>query len=332
MIAVFIDSNSLFAKPHRDFSKIWVHEKLDAYVDMIESADLYDYVKLVIPEIVFGELHRQQIESFKNATNDLQGFAFPTWRPDYEANLEDYKKWLNSEHQSLISHGKRGMVALETAEVSGCCFESIIERALDKRAPFEGKDKHSDKGFKDVLIWETILEYKRGHSEDNIIWLSRDKRLHDASLQCEYKNEFHEEITICGNKQEFEEALNQAISTLNIDAKPQYTSNRESKIDKFLRSTVFDNMQLILEVGNLSYASDTKYRLESFVLIDDEGKQDSAWATLWVDAGTGEIESCKITFEIMHTDEIIACRCFVNDTEIHIEYEADEIEGIAFES
>ena len=49
MIAVFIDSNSLFTKPHRDFSKIWTHEKLDVYIEMIESADLYDHVKLVIP-------------------------------------------------------------------------------------------------------------------------------------------------------------------------------------------------------------------------------------------------------------------------------------------
>lgn len=330
MIAVFVDSNSLFTKPHRDFSKIWTHEKLDVYIEMIESADLYDHVKLVIPEVVFKELHRQQLESFKNAADDLQRFVFPAWRPDYEANLEDYKKWLNDEHQSLISYGKRGMVTLETVELPNRCFDSIVERALEKRAPFEGKDKQSDKGFKDVLIWETILEYKRSHSEDSIIWLSKDKRFHDAILQGEYEAEFHEGITMCGNAQEFEEALNQAISVLDIDAKPQHTSNREKKIDELLRSIVFDNMQMILETGNLSYALDTKYRLEPFVLSRDE-VQISAWATLWVDSGANEIESCKIAFEILHENGSVTCMCFINDTELSIEYEADEIEGTIFE-
>ena len=87
---------------------------------------------------------------------------------------------------------------------------------------------------------------------------------------------------------------------------------------------------MILETGTLSYALDTKYRLEPFVISRDE-MQISAWATLWVDSEADGIQSCKIAFEILHENGSITCMCFVNDTELSIEYEADEIEGTIFE-
>lgn len=42
-------------------------------------------------------------------------------------------------------------------------FESIVNRAFSKLPPFEGKDKKSDKGFKDAFVWESVLEFALKH-------------------------------------------------------------------------------------------------------------------------------------------------------------------------
>lgn len=42
-------------------------------------------------------------------------------------------------------------------------FDSIVDRAFEKKPPFEGKDKKSDKGFKDALLWESIFEFVSSH-------------------------------------------------------------------------------------------------------------------------------------------------------------------------
>ena len=54
------------------------------------------------------------------------------------------------------------------------CFTRIVERAFEKKAPFEGKEKNSDKGFKDVLIWESILELVEINPKSEIIFYSQD--------------------------------------------------------------------------------------------------------------------------------------------------------------
>lgn len=66
-------------------------------------------------------------------------------------------------------------------------LQNIIKRSLERRAPFEGKDKKSDKGFKDVILWESILEYKRSNKLDTILLFSADKRICDISLRNEFK-------------------------------------------------------------------------------------------------------------------------------------------------
>ena len=66
----------------------------------------------------------------------------------------------------------------------------MIQRAIKKDPPFEAKEKESDKGFKDALIWESLKEYKKKNVKDTIVLYSKDKRIVDIFLQKEYKEIF----------------------------------------------------------------------------------------------------------------------------------------------
>lgn len=53
-------------------------------------------------------------------------------------------------------------------------FDSIVDRAFEKKPPFEGKDKKSDKGFKDALLWESIFEFVSSHQEASYVFYTQD--------------------------------------------------------------------------------------------------------------------------------------------------------------
>lgn len=53
-------------------------------------------------------------------------------------------------------------------------LEIVLDRANRKISPFSVDDKASDKGFKDTLIWLSVLEYFKTNGEDEIIFVSND--------------------------------------------------------------------------------------------------------------------------------------------------------------
>lgn len=109
-----------------------------------------------ITESVFGEIIQQRREEFTSTINDLKkiskklnlNITIPN-APDFEKELNEY---LKNFCISILPNAQ--------SEV----FSRIIDRAINKKLPFkqvgDGKNsKASDKGFKDVLIWETLLEF-----------------------------------------------------------------------------------------------------------------------------------------------------------------------------
>ncbi|MBO7453862.1 MAG: DUF4935 domain-containing protein [Alphaproteobacteria bacterium] len=86
-------------------------------------------------------------------------------------------------------------------------FPRIIQRALDKKLPFKVINKCSDKGFKDVLLWETLLNFNYEKQSIGKVFLitanSKDFPLEDLSYEW---NEFHPyvELKIVSDWKDFE--------------------------------------------------------------------------------------------------------------------------------
>lgn len=111
--------------------------------------------KYYITEGVFGEIIQQRKEEFRKTINELEKILkklniemdLPS-EPDFEKELKNY---LENYSIQILPHVKNEI------------FPRIINRAINKTLPFKqvGKDgeKGTDKGFKDVLIWETLLEF-----------------------------------------------------------------------------------------------------------------------------------------------------------------------------
>ena len=104
------------------------------------------------------------------------------------------------EYKSDIQQGLSEVIEIQNA--SNSRFRSIIDRAFTKRPPFEGKDKKSDKGFKDALLWESILEFALNQPRSEIIYYSKDNAFGDFLIQEFSESVDKSSLFICKNENE----------------------------------------------------------------------------------------------------------------------------------
>ena len=178
---------------------------------MINQLDIYSQVILVIPSVVWGELEKQIIEKHDELLLTYRSTITKKVFPEYsikENPQMDYPEYIKTkikEYKDDIQQGMSEVIEIQNA--SNSRFRSIIDRAFGKRPPFEGKDKKSDKGFKDALLWESILEFALNQPKSEIIYYSKDNAFGEFLIQ-----EFSEVVDksslfICKNENEVKQRL-----------------------------------------------------------------------------------------------------------------------------
>lgn len=197
MICVFLDSNILHSKS-TDFTKARFAEKLEELIGEIEVNDLYTYVKLVIPQVVISELRRQQIDDCTETVRTLR----KTKVTDQVIELPlDYEKTCDAVFDGTLDDLQDGTVNVDIAPYPpNDALQGLIQRAISKQPPFEGKEKESDKGFKDALIWESLLDYKRNNATEELAF-------YDALTKPENIKDFYENETLIALTRELTEML-----------------------------------------------------------------------------------------------------------------------------
>lgn len=185
-------------------------------IKFLKDNTLIKNVNIAIPKIVFEELIRQQIERYVNDLKNLRetfdrfkelpGFALEV--PEF-----DYETYLRDKIQAFI--GKYEIIELDYPE--NAILPNLIKRALEKKKPFYKKGKN-DSGFKDAIVWESLIQYAQKNEKQNYILVSND-----TDFDCEeLKNEFIERTeceleikkSLFGTKSLFDE-----IKQLNLDFK-----------------------------------------------------------------------------------------------------------------
>lgn len=193
MITVFIDTNILHCR-NELLDECEFIEKLQDIIDDIEVNDIYTEVQIVIPKMVIYELYQQQIEAYNVWKQQLERIKLPNMEYDREF---DYEKYLSGIFRESIQKMQQNVVDFKIVDFpDNKKLNKIIIRAIEKLPPFEGKGKQSDKGFKDVIIWETIKEYKEKHINDIIVFYCNDNLLSSSTLKEEFYTEFRDQIYI----------------------------------------------------------------------------------------------------------------------------------------
>ncbi len=210
---LIFDTNALFQAYERkaDFTTFNFNATFENVIDMINRLDIYNQVTIAIPSVVWSEMEKQIIEKHDELLSTYKNTITKKLFPEYSIhknstiNYPEYIKAKIAEYKKEISDGLNKVIEIPIA--SNNRFESIVNRAFSKLPPFEGKGKKSDKGFKDALLWESVLEFALQHHNSKIIYYSKDNAFGEFLL-----NEFAENISdsslfICKNESEVKTQL-----------------------------------------------------------------------------------------------------------------------------
>ncbi len=209
---IIFDTNILYRRydKHGDFNEFSFSSTFQNVIDIVNEFDLYEYVTIVIPSVVWSEMIEQEIESHDTKLKELLEKCKKFKFPEIEINSKtlDYRRFIvdkASEYktENLSKFNKVIDLPFPTRNR----FDSIVERAFDKRPPFEGKDTKSDKGFKDALLWESILEFSENIENINVILYTKDN-IFSNELEQEYNDQFtSSNLKVCNDESQIREKL-----------------------------------------------------------------------------------------------------------------------------
>lgn len=171
---IIVDSNYIY--------ELSTRRLINLIDDSNKLGDIY------IPDVVLDELVQKDINSI-NKVNKLTD--------DKKIFKEIIQvRNINNELVNIIRSYYSNLFNEKVIKLSSVKIEKMYERSLLKKPPFSAAKGSSDKGFKDSLIWLSILE--DNHNDYNqVILLTRDNGFLDnrKELQNEFTSKHNIEIS-----------------------------------------------------------------------------------------------------------------------------------------
>lgn len=148
---------------------------------------------IVIPETVIQEIKRQKRS---NLTSNKDKFLTNPFHRLIGVNEEHTKSFSVDDYiQKLIAEETIPFEVIDLKDNN--VLPQIKELAIHKRAPFEAGD-NTDKGFKDALIYFSVLEYLQEIPNKYVFVFAKDVRLKEAFAN-------HDNIIVINSYEEFKQ-------------------------------------------------------------------------------------------------------------------------------
>lgn len=189
-ISVFFDTNVLESRDSDSllsFSELKIPKT--PFYDVIRCIDefgLWENVELLIPDMVVMELKHHLNKDYKIKINQMQK-EIQQYKDRLGSLVEidctisqscdDYTEYVNGLFEDFFATARNHSRIIESKKDS-TTMKRLIEKATKTEAPFSiaggnGK-KYTDAGFKDAVIYETIVEYISSNDTIGILF-TQDK-------------------------------------------------------------------------------------------------------------------------------------------------------------
>lgn len=356
-VSIILDTNALYNSKFNDFTEIKFINKIYDIVDFIKENNFRSRVKIIIPRIVADELLEQQLACYKNTVNNFFSNKFPMYNKSTSSIMEpkDYEEYLEDKLYNEIKGFESEDVKVEIINISNDFkIENVIKRAIKKQPPFLGEGKESDKGFKDVILWETLLEYKHKNRFETILLCTSDKIFKKREIFEEYKDTFNEDLIVSemySNDNNVYDVLGDLFETnpklskelkivlefgklINstnltemlgvINYRPEF-KNKQYKLLN-IEGIYIDEVSDIVNLKESAGLSNDIFRYEvgidAFLSLIDEDKYNSmdlSSAKYFVDVRTNNYIECEVLY-YERTKEIIINAIFIDGKTYNIRY------------
>lgn len=171
---------------------------------------LSDRYVVYIPQLCIEERiaqrcrdQRAKYDRFSSLQEEYKHIASMNISVPFDASVVHIRKSTQASCDKLVGHH---IIPLLKDEAT---FSDVLERALMKKPPFLSDDvsgktggkSPSDKGFKDAVLWITMLHYFKENGEPKVLFLSDDKGFGEQAekLRAEFKAVTGKDIEIKKN-------------------------------------------------------------------------------------------------------------------------------------
>lgn len=175
MIYVVPDSNFLhisFGKSNSTiYSQFYLNQPFEELISLRDSSICNDVVQVLVPEMVLRELVKQKVTQYEEDVETYNMIALRMGKPE-----EKFKPVNSYENETLRLAEE--FLKTKSVDIIPVCdsmyWNRIIDKAINKDAPFEGAEGKADKGFKDTVIFFSMIEYAR-NNKGSYYFISKDK-------------------------------------------------------------------------------------------------------------------------------------------------------------
>ncbi len=174
MIYIVPDSNFLripFDKIKTSlYRQFYLNQPFEELITIRDLHPCNDKVQILVPEMVLRELTEQKIAQYEKDMEAYNTIALRMGKPKEEFEsissyrneaLKQAKEFLNSKRVHLIP------------VCDAVYWNHIVEKAIRKEAPFEGVAGKADKGFKDTVIFFSMIAYAQ-ENKGSYYFISKD--------------------------------------------------------------------------------------------------------------------------------------------------------------
>lgn len=221
MYYIIPDTNRLFNKYDNIFEyREWKMNK--TYYDLLKYRN-HENVEILIPKLVIDELIEQKKDAFRTRMDRIRQMEKGSpglFSVEFNITEEEYYQLISKQVDDFLKSSE-GVPVLPVCHES---FNNIIADSINKRPPFEGAEKESDKGFKDTVIFYSICEYAKSHHGKYIILTADSQFTGDRGIDIRkrFERETHSELKIFRNNDELFHFLDttkeqQYYRSVNVD-------------------------------------------------------------------------------------------------------------------
>lgn len=263
-IAIIPDTNVFTYSKKRinDLSRL----PLDEYYKILKTLELNDLtyeVNIFFPEIVLLELLHHLELKLNNKCRDLENFE-KEFKNFEEITIINNDLNIKKVCENLKKYYFEELSIIPIPSDGNLLFNKILDMSINKKPPFiKGS---SDKGFKDAILFLSLLKFAEDNNYDKYVLFSNDNGFSNnmKELQYEFKNhlasfrkhDIYNDLVIIKNKN-----INSYINT-------------EFKLFTDLKDYIANNFFKILEkkyeeasVINIDINS---YEIDSFEILEDD--------------------------------------------------------------
>ena len=174
MIYIVPDSNFLhisFGKSETtSYSRFYLNQPFEELISLRDFDTCNDTVQVLIPEMVLRELVEQKIAQYEKDIAAYNMLALRLDKPKEEfESATSYRNEAMRQAKEFLNAKSVKLIPICDAMYWNC----IIDKAIKKEAPFEGTEGKADKGFKDTVIFFSMIEYAR-ENKGSYYFVSKD--------------------------------------------------------------------------------------------------------------------------------------------------------------